>query len=414
MSISQKTFIKTLSTDPFHSSLDVYLYEQVDLDPLQVLTLAVKRLQSCFAFVKEKFSKLNESDYTYYNATITTTLFSVKNAMFFLEYPESNYCKIILKQYLAYFRESLEDYGWIFKAKYLPREAAAIKKIFNRVFGGEHSARNTPFVNCLEATLESFHKFCSAIYLDTNRDLNADTVEILLLAIKEENIPKMNAILTKDHSLLTRVYALNNSIDELGFTPLMYAVKHHHVNIVRDGLFVTLKGKKEILIYIFNKLKDENSSFIGYDLVMIAARWGKSDTFAYLLQFITTRVVIARLDLILKALIHPYIYNDEAIITLQKIYVLLKNERFDDDRFEDLLNNFIFSDNVNLVSKLKSIYSKLSASNSPNFATDVITTSVVHDSKVEVETSPSRLSLFAISPSISDEGPRYPSRKRKI
>jgi hypothetical protein len=376
---------------------------------IETVKALVKRLQADFTWIRENFASLDDQDYINYNNFIANTLKRTSKAIYDLDGQNSNYCKIVLNQYVAYIRESLEDYGWLFSENEKP-SVDSMKKIFKRIFASEHSARNTPFVNTIETTLESFNRFCNAIYLDANGIFSADTVEILLHAIKMQDTSKMKAIVAKDRTLLTRVYSLNNSIDELGFTPLMYAAKYGHADIIRDGLFFILKGKKEISIYLSNKIKDENSQFQSYNLLMIAARWGKSDTFAYFLQTMTPRAVMVMLEPLFSALVTPYASNAEANKTFKKIYAIFK-EGDSSARLERVLKDFIFSDNVNLVAKINCLHARIVGLHSP-----VLVNDAAPESKEEAAPNHNRQRLFSASAGSNDAnidaGPRYPSRKR--
>ncbi len=188
----------------------------------------------------------------------------------------------------------------------------------------------------------------------------------MLPALKNDDLATIIAIVTADPSCINRAYPLNRTMDEIGFTPVMYAAKHcHSASSITEGLFGRMKGKKEILTHLTNKLTHKDSPIYNYNVLMIAAKHGDSKIFAALLKYVSENKSFFNnllIKKILEALCSSYLGTEDGKKCLNQLLKIfgVGDGTLDDSEitsFFATVNTSIFSQNTNLFQKIVAFHS---------------------------------------------------------
>jgi hypothetical protein len=361
----------------FNEQLVAIANEALYIDSFTALKIAVKCLLDCITYVNQHLSDFDVNNYTKFADIIANYFDVITQAKKYIPWPQDSLLKTSVLEYISYLQENFDDFGWVmmngqvmsFKENETSEAATeqgskslkdqGLKKFFS-LFENLPN-KHSPFKSSILKTLTEFDKFTQSISNPERVTANME-IECLLPALKDDDLATIKNIVTADPGCIGRTYPLNRTMDEIGFTPLMYAAKHcRKASSITEGLLGGIKGKKEILAYLTNKITDPNSLIVNYNVLMIAAKHGDSKIFAALLNYVATSKAFlnnAMIEKILKALCSSYLGTedgDKCFNQLLTIFGVSDGDTPDDSEITNFfatVSGSIFSQNTNLFQKI--------------------------------------------------------------
>jgi hypothetical protein len=187
----------------------------------------------------------------------------------------------------------------------------------------------------LDNTLENLIAFCNKVIFYKDGHATADTIEVLISAIKTEDVQTIQNIVIPNANIVSIACPMSLTADEVGFTPLMIAAKYcANPHTLEKGLFVGQKNKTDKARFINCKADHEPNK---YNSLMVAARWGTPKIFAYLFDIAAPSFNLSKFDSILPLLecicmpylkYHQNVEARKALLTILATMLLTGNTNY--------------------------------------------------------------------------------------